>query len=276
MTVQIVTDSSADLPPGFAAEHGVTVVPLQVLIEGVNYKDGVDLTPEQFYEKMRASKKLPQTAQPCPHDMQVAYEAAARKGPVIGVHLSSALSGTYQTAVSIARSISPSIRVFDSLTGSGGLARLIREAVHMAGAGASAEEIENRCRELRGPSRTVVLLNTLENAIKGGRVNPLAGMAAGVLGIKAIVYVNDAGAVEVIDKVRGRGRALARLLDMAAESAGDWHDRVVAVCHGLVPEEAEAFAAQVRARFHPKEIIMSTISATIGTYAAEGAILFSY
>ncbi|MDF2629364.1 MAG: protein DegV family [Symbiobacteriaceae bacterium] len=276
MTVQIVTDSGADIPPALAAAHGISVVPLQVLIDGVSYRDGVDLTPMMFYEKMRTAKKLPQTSQPTPHDVESAYRAAAERGPVVGVHLSSALSGTWETASMAARSISETIRVFDSRTGSAGIGLMAMRAAELARGGATAAEIWAYLEAWRAETHTLVALNTLENAVRGGRVNPLAGMAARLLHVKPIVHVTRAGKVEPIDRVRGRERALERTLDLAGELRKNWADRRVAVAHGGAAEEAKAFARRVRERFNPAEVWETEIGATIGTYSAEGAILFSF
>ncbi|HWI65525.1 MAG TPA: DegV family protein [Symbiobacteriaceae bacterium] len=276
MTVQIVTDSGSDLTPELAAANGITVVPLQVLIDGTSYRDGVDLTPEMFYAKLRTAKKLPQTSQPTPHDVVTAYRSAAEKGPVIGVHLSSALSGTWQTATMAARTVSDKIRVFDTLTGSGGVALMALRAAEAARNGATAAEIWALLESWRSQTYTLVALNTLENAVKGGRVSPLAGMAAALLHVKPIVQVTRAGKVEPIDRVRGRAKALDRVLDLAAEFRKDWSGARVVVAHGGCLGDAAAFAEKVRARFAPAEILPLEIGATIGTYAAEGAILLSF
>lgn len=276
MTLQIITDSGSDLAPELAREHGITVVPLQILIGGNSYRDGVDLTPVDFYAKMREARDLPKTSQPTPHDLLMAYQAAAERGPVIGIHLSAALSGTWQSAIMAARSVNDQIRVFDSRTGSGGLTLMVLEASRMARAGAGPDEVWQRLEEMRPASRTLVLLNTLENAVKGGRVSPFAGMAASLLGIKPIVHVTPEGKVEALDKVRGRQRAIERLLDLAAEQRSSWADQTVVVGHGHCADEAAAFAERVRERFCPREIRTLWIGATIGTYAAEGALLLSF
>jgi DegV family protein with EDD domain len=276
LTVQLITDSGADLTPEQAAACGVIVVPLQVEIDQQHFRDGVDLTPEQFYDRMRTARHLPKTSQPTPHALQAAYREALERGPVIGIHVSSALSGTWQSAAMAARELTGSIQVFDSRTGSGGMAMMVMEAAAMARDGAGTAQIIRRLEAMRAETRTAVALNTLENAVKGGRVSPLAGMAAMLLGVKPIITVLPDGSVSVADRVRGRARALDRLLEMAAAERSDWPGRRVAVAHGNCPADAEAFAARVRERFGPKELVMMPIGATIGSHAAEGAILFSY
>jgi DegV family protein with EDD domain len=277
MTIQIVTDSGSDLPPALAKQHGITVVPLQVLIGGQTYQDGVDLTPGEFYQKLREHRELPKTSQPTPHDLLTAYKAALARGPVVAIHVSGALSGTFQTATMVARDLSEQIHIFNSRTGSAAQTMLALEAAEMAQAGAEVPEILRRLEQRRAVSHTFMLLNTLENAVKGGRVSPLAGMAANLLGIKAIVAVTDAGTVVSAEKVRGRAKAIDRLLELGAEHGGDdWSQRRVAVAHCACPEEAEAFAARVRERYQPRDILLMEVGATIGTYAAEGGLLFSF
>jgi DegV family protein with EDD domain len=276
MTVQIVTDTASDLAPSQAAAANVTIVPLQVLIGGHNYRDRFELQPERFYALMREHKDLPKTSLPAPSEMMAAYKDALARGPVLGIHVSSALSGTYQGAVIAAQSVSGQIRVFDTLNGSGGTALMVLEAARMAREGASIDAIWQRLEQMRSEMKTLVALHTLENAVRGGRVSPLAGMAAKLLHVKPVVHVDKEGKVVPIDRVRGWTKALDRLLDMAAEIRHDWQDRVVAVAHGNARAEAEAFAQRVRERFSPKEVLFLEIGAAIGTYSAEGAILFSF
>jgi DegV family protein with EDD domain len=275
MTVQIVTDSASDLPPALASQYGIRIAPLHVQFGAETFVDGRTITPEAFYAKMRAAKELPKTSQPTPHDMMQAYREALAAGPVIGIHVSSKLSGTYQTAVMAAGMIDPSIQVFDSLSGSGGLARMAITAARMAQGGATVPAIMAELERLRATTQVVVGLNTLENAVKGGRVSPLAGLAAGMLGIKPLLNVRE-GAVIPLDKVRGRTRMIERLLEMAAERCQDWSDRQVWVNHALCEAEATGLAERIRQRFNPKEVFVGPIGAVIGTYAAEGALVLAF
>lgn len=275
MTVQIVTDSASDMPSELAAQYGIRIAPLHVQVGDETYADGRTITPELFYQKMRASKELPKSSQPTPHDMMAAYQDALQAGPVIGIHVSSRLSGTYQTAVMTAGMVHQSIEVFDSLSGSGGLTIMAVAAAQMAQAGASVKEILAELAQMRARTEVLVGLNTLENAVKGGRVSPLAGFAATLLGVKPLVHVKE-GTVIPFDKVRGRGRMIDRMVEVAAERCQDWSNRTVWVNHGLAAAEAEALAERVRQQFRPKAVHLGVIGAAIGTYAAEGALLLAF
>lgn len=275
MTVQIVTDSASDMPPELAAQYGIRIAPLHVQFGDETYADGRTITPELFYQKMRASKELPKTSQPTPHDMMAAYQEALQAGPVIGIHVSSRLSGTYQTAVMTAGMVHQSIEVFDSLSGSGGLTIMAITAAQMAQAGATVKEILADLEQMRARTEVLVGLNTLENAVKGGRVSPLAGFAATLLGVKPLVNVKE-GSVIPFDKVRGRGRMIDRLVEVAAERCQDWSNRTVWVNHGLAEAEALALAERIRQQLRPKAVHVGVIGAAIGTYAAEGALLVAF
>lgn len=275
MTVQIVTDSASDMDLELAAQYGIRIAPLHVQFGDETYSDGRTISPALFYQKMRAAKELPKTSQPTPHDMMAAYQEAMQAGPVIGIHVSSKLSGTYQTAVMSAGMVHQSIEVFDSLSGSGGLTIMAVRAAEMAKAGATVKEILAELEQLRARTEVMVGLNTLENAVKGGRVSPLAGFAATLLGVKPIVHVKG-GLVIPFDKVRGRARMIDRMLEVAAERCQDWSNRLVCVNHGLAEAEAQALAERVRQQFRPKEVRIGVIGAAIGTYAAEGAIALCF
>lgn len=278
MAVQIVTDSASDLTPALAERYGITVVPLHVTIEGETYRDGLDLTPAEYYHRMRSARRLPTTSQPTPRELEMAYRSALTRGPVLAVHVSSALSGTVANATMVAREMGEQVTVYDSLSGSGGLALLAVAAAEMAAGGEPPAAILNRLAAMREESQTLVLLETLENAVKGGRVSPLTGMAAGLLGVKPVVHVSPEGKVVPIAKVRGRAKAVERLLAMAAEGSRNWAERrvVVAFAGSETEQEAAELAGRVRERFGPKEILMLPIGAAIGTYTSEGALLFSF
>jgi DegV family protein with EDD domain len=274
MTVQIITDSGSDLSPTLIGSHAITVVPLQVLIDGQTYLDGQDLSTTEFYAKMKAAPSLPKTSQPTPHALEEAYRTARERGPVIGIHLSGALSGTWQTATMVAKRLDGDIPVIDSRTGSGALCLMVLEAARMAAAGAGVDAIVRRVEEMHAQTYTLVMMNTLENAVKGGRVTAMAGMVGALLGIKPIVQMTRQGKVETVDKVRGRQRSIDRVLEIAGSWGIDWTERQIVIGHGACLEEATKLGIRAKERFAPKEILLLEIGATIGTYAAEGALLF--
>lgn len=273
MAVQVVTDSGSDLPPDLAARHGISVVPLHVSMGGKEYRDGVELQPDRFYELMKQYPDLPQTSTPSPQEMAEAYRRAGQEGAVLGLHLSSALSGTYQTAVIASRGMEQ-VSVIDSLNGSSGQALLALEAAEKARVGASLSELSAWVRLLVRRVRTLALVDRLENAVKGGRISRVAGLAAEVLDIKPLLHVTDAGKVEQLEKIRGRRKALRRMVELA--EAEGVPGRLIVIGHALSPEDADYLTGEVRKRLEPKEVVVVPMGATIGTYAGQGAITLSY
>lgn len=276
MAVQVITDSGSDLPPDLAEKSGITVVPLHVAIGENNYRDGTDLAPEDFYSLMKQHRDLPRTSTPSPQELSDAYQMAARNGPVLGIHLSSALSGTYQTAVLASRTLESPVAVIDSLTGSAGLALLALEAAEKARAGMRLPELASWLRMTVRRVRTLALVQNLENAVKGGRISRVAGLAAEVLDIKPVLEVTAEGKVEVLEKVRGRKRAMRRLVELALAEAGAGAPQLVVLGHSVCQPEAERLAEAVAEQIKPRRVEVVPVGATIGTYAGPGALVLAY
>lgn len=276
MPVQIVTDSACDLSPEELDRLGITMVPLHVSVGGKHYKDRVELSPAEFYREMAAASELPRTSQPAPQELADAYREASQRGPVLGIHLSSALSGTYQSATLASQMVDATVTLFDSLAGSLGEGLLVLQAVDMAKVGASVSQIVDALRERRQQLTTLVALDTLENAIRGGRVSRLAGVAASLLHLKPIVHVTREGKVERHGQVRGRKAALEYLLQHMAAAERDWASLRVGVAHADCPADADSLIQQIKERFNPKEIIKTEIGSSIGTYAARGGLLVAF
>jgi DegV family protein with EDD domain len=277
MAVQLVTDSGSDIPPHLAGRYGITVVPLYVTVGGREYRDGADLQPEEFYRKMKEAPELPRTATPSPHDLQAAYQSAGRDGDVLGIHLSSALSGTYQAALLAAgNGAAGRVAVIDSLTGSAGQALLVLEAAEKAQSGTGLDELAEWAKNLAPRIRTLALVENLENAVKGGRVSRVAGLAAEVLDIKQLLHVTSRGKVEQLERVRGRRRAMRRLVELAAEEAKVGGPHLVVIGHSVCEGEANRLAEEVRESIKPRRVDVVPVGATIGTYAGPGALVLAY
>lgn len=276
MTVQVVTDSGSDLPPDLAQRSGITVVPLHVTIGESEYRDGSDLEPQAFYALMQQERNLPLTSTPSPQEMSDVYRQASSRGPVLGVHLSSALSSTYQTAVLASRTLKGPVTVVNSLTGSAGLALLALEAAEKARDGMGLDELTSWVRLLVPRVRTVALVQNLENAVKGGRVPRVAGLAAEVLDVKPILEVTKAGKLEILERVRGRRRALRRLVEMAIAEGGTGSPQLVVIGQSICPEEAHRLAETVWEQMSPRRVEVVPIGAAIGTYAGPGALVLAF
>lgn len=281
MTIKIITDTSCDLPDSIIKELNIEMIPLRVSFEdGETYLDRYELSPDLFIAKMRASNSLPKTAAPDPAMMIKSFEKGlAEAGEVLFISLSSPLSSTYQNA-HLARSMigSDRIKIFDSLTASLGTGITIIKAAHLVKQGLEMEDLLDRLIEIRSNRVMLFTLDTLENLVRGGRLKKYEGMTGDFLNIKPIMKINPEGLTEVIEKVRGRKKAIKRLLEMVDEFGGEYlSDKIIGISHLNCLDEARDMAEAIKRRYHPREnIIISDIGATIGTYVGEGGILVTF
>lgn len=273
MSVTIITDSTADLPKEIIEEYGIKVLPLTVNFGDRTYRDGVDLTPLQFYELLAKSSELPTTSQINPPSFISAYDEEIKKGnSVLSIHLSSKGSGTYQSAIIAKNTLnSDKIAAIDSLGYSMGLGLQVLEAARMAREGADIQEIENRTLADRSRMQYIFGVDTLEYLKKGGRLSATRAAIATVMNIKPILQVKE-GELEVLDKVRGRKKVLSRIVEIASERGKDLSDQTMAIVHAERLEDAEKMRDMVKERFNPKEIIISDIGCVIGTHAGPGTL----
>ena len=241
MSVKIVTDSTADLPSDIVSELGITVVPANVRFGNAAYKDGVDLSSEEFFDKLVNGPDFPTTSQPSIGEFKDAYERVAEGADgIVSVHVSGKLSGTMNSATqgaSQAEADCP-IEVLDTRQASMGSGLVAMAAARAAQDGASVEEAADAARSAIARSQCFALLDTLEYLIKGGRIGKARGAIGKLLRIKPMIILRD-GEVNDLAKERARSRAVARLRRTAEEFAPL---AAVAVMHSTNPDEASALA----------------------------------
>lgn len=221
--IRILTDSAADLTPADRARPGVTVVPLQVVFSnGDTALDGVDITGDAYYERLKGEEKLPRTSQPSPDQFIEVFEQARAAGDqVVAVLLSSTLSGTWQCARLAAETCEfEDLWVVDSHTGSQGEAVLVREALRLRDEqGCTAEQIAAALEELKGRIRILGVVDSLKHLHKGGRLPAAVALVGGALGIKPVLSVMD-GEIRLADTARGRPGALVALFKQIDKLGG--------------------------------------------------------
>ncbi len=276
--IKIITDSAADLPTETARKYGIGIVPLLVSFPEKTYADGVDLTPDQFYQKLKRAPRLPVTSQPSPQDFIDAFQPELEKGnTVIAITLSSALSGTYDSARLACDALDESgrrIHLVDSLGASNGEGLLVLLAARMAAEGSGPSDIILAVQEARRRLTHLFTLDTMENLVKGGRIGKAKGTIGDLLNIKPVLYIDDAGKIDLRDKVRGSKKALRYLASAVTETAGLYG--LFAVSHANRPDEAEELSNNIRQRFPEAEVLIGTIGATIGTHTGEGCLALFY
>ncbi|MCB1040355.1 MAG: DegV family protein [Acidimicrobiales bacterium] len=264
MPVKIVTDSAADLTPEQVVANDVTVVPLTIRFGDDEYVDGVDLTPQAFYDKMAELDVLPATAAPSPGAFEAAFRTAGADGdPVVCVNLSSALSATMQSAQTAARAIGDEldVRVIDSRSITAGLGLQVLAAAEAAADGASADDVVRIVEGLTGRTKVFGALDTLDNLKKGGRIGGAQAMIGSILSIKPIIDIST-GSVEEAGKQRTRKKAMTWLRDKLFEQPDVGS---VAVCHGCSDDVAE-LAELISPRYGADRITTWTIGPVIGSH----------
>ncbi|MFL0245679.1 DegV family protein [Candidatus Clostridium stratigraminis] len=273
--LQLVTDSSADLPKALIDKYDIHVVPLTITIDGKEYQEGIDLTPQDFHKMLNNSKELPKTSQPSPGAFSDLFKILAGKGSILCLTISSELSGTYQSAC-IGRDMSQvDVTVFDTLAGSLAHGLQLIAARKLANEGLSIEKIVEFLMEYRKDSNILVLLDTLENIVKGGRLSKLQGSLAKVLDIKVILE-NDEGKVKLTEKVRGKKKFLKRIIELIGERKTDFKDTVFGITHIDNLEDAEYLRDAIINKYKPKDVIINYMGATMGTYAGKGGMIVSF
>ena len=277
--VGIVTDSTSDLPPEELASLGVIMVPLTVHFGDEHVRDWLDMTAEQFYPRLAAFDGLPTTSQPSPADFTEAYTRFAEQGvdEIVSIHLSAALSGTYESAMLAAKTSPVPVRVINGRSASQGTGLIVKAAVTARDAGGNAAAVEATALNVADECRLFFLLDTLDYLVKGGRAGKAAGLAASLLNIKPVLEVNQEGIIEPYKKVRGKAQAIAALAQHVAEESASKGTLRVALLHACCPEAAQELEdAIVAAGADVEWASHGAIGAVIGVYTGPGAIGCAY
>jgi DegV family protein with EDD domain len=273
MPVVVVTDSTAHLPEGFAVRHAVRVVPLHVVMDDEVGLDGIDIGPVQLATAL-SQRRLVTTSRPSPHEFAKVFQAEFDAGAsaVVSVHLSRHLSGTWDSARLAAEEIGPDrVRVVDSRTTGMGLGFAALRAAAAAASGASAEEVEAAAVDAAALTKTFFMVETLEYLRRGGRIGAAAALVGTALAVKPVLHVAD-GRIVPLEKVRTTSRALARLVDLAADAAGSGRVEL-AVHHLAAPERASELATRLEERL-PRSAgcVVSELGAVIGAHTGPGVL----
>lgn len=281
MTIKIITDGSSDLPEGLAEQLDITVIPLSVDLGTDNYKS--DLDRNYFYTRMRQEEELPKTSSPSPMDFLIKFkEALAEKKDVLVLACTSKISSTYNHAVMAKNMLeeegyeSQKVEILDSKTASIGLGLLVVNAVNWSKKGLHFNELLSTMMHQIQETRTYFTLETLENVIKGGRLDKFKGKVASVLNIKLVMRANEDGEIEVVDKIRGTQKALKYLINKIGETWNQSNNKVLAVAHSNCEDRAKEFIKEVLAKYPFEQVIVTNIGPVIGTYAGEGGIVVAY
>lgn len=275
--VALVTDSTASLPPEVAEKHGIVVVPLQVVIGAKCYDEGVEggATAETVAQALREWTPV-STSRPSPAAMLEVYEQAAAAGAtaIVAVHLSSELSGTYESAQLAARDAPVPVTTVDSRQLGMATGFAVISAAEVLAAGGSPEEAAETVRRRTADTTSLFYVDTLEYLRRGGRIGAAAALLGSALSVKPLLQLED-GRIGMREKVRTAGRALARLEELAVAAAGE-RQVDVAVAHLANPERAGLLAENLRGRLAAnlgdREVVVGEVGAVIGAHVGPGMV----
>ncbi|WP_372735927.1 DegV family protein [Nocardioides sp.] len=276
MPVVVVTDSTATLPADLAAEKGIVVVPLQVIIGAEVFDEGSQgATPALVAEALREFLPV-STSRPTPAALLEVYERLAAEGAteIVSVHLSAEMSGTYESAQLAAREASIPVLTVDTRQVGVATGYAAISAAEVAAEGGSADEAASAARARAEAAYSLFYVDTLEYLRRGGRIGAAAALLGGALAVKPLLQIED-GKVASLERVRTSGRALARLEELAVQDAGD---RPVDVCvaHLSSPERAETLSAHLASRLEEnlegREVRCAELGAVLGAHVGPGML----
>ena len=269
----IVVDSTADFPEAPDRFPNWRVVPLYVRFGDESFRDYVELTPEQFYARLRTASETPSTSQPTPGDFLAAYEELAGYERILSVHIAAKLSGTIESARAAARELGDDrVRTIDSESASAAIAMLGLAIQRRLEQGTTDEEVDALVERYRSEAGLLFTVDTLEYLARGGRIGRARAWAGELLNIKPILSIAD-GEVLPIKRVRGNQKAVQEFARAFAEKTHDTPDLHVGIAHAEAPEREKALRALV-ADLRPRAQldISTTLGAVVGTHAGPGTV----
>lgn len=275
--VAIVIDSTAFIPQETLEQYPIHVIPLNLHWGKESQLDGVDITVDEFYERLQQEASLPTTSQPSAGRFLEFFNKVAEEAEsIVGIFISSDLSGTYASAHAAVDMLGDfPIEIVDCRSTSlvQGILALI--AARAAESGKDYKEVADTVRRLVPHTRLMFVVDTLEYLHKGGRIGGARHLLGSVLSIKPLLSVVD-GRIEPLASVRTKKKAVKRLLEIAREDTAGMQKLHVGVIHASAPEEGEALCRQVAEQLAPQELMLSQLSPVVGAHVGPGAVGFGY
>ena len=273
--IAIITDSTNDLPAELRKKFDIRVVPLTIIWGDRQYQDGVEITPQEFYAQLGVNPAHPSTSQPTPQDFVRAYESAADDGAsaILAVTISSAMSGTYESAHTAGEGFRLPVHVVDSKSNSMSLGWQILAAARAREGGVGVEGMIAAAETVRNNLHYHIVLDTLEYLVKGGRIAGAAKFIGNVLNIKPQIRVNhQSGSVEAGDISRTRARAIETLYKGFFRKVDTTKPLRIAVLHNAAYEDAAQLAEKISKDYNPVELITGLVSPVLGAHTGPRAI----
>ena len=272
MKVKIVTDSTADLPPRLVEELGITVVPAYVKFGRETYRDRVDISEDEFYQRLLSDPVHPSTEPPTPQDFADVYQKLCQEADgIISIHVSGKLSATYNSALRGKELIETEcpIEVVDSQSVTMGLGLIVTAANTLAESGMSLPQVAEEVKQIIPSIHLIGLLDTLKYLVLGGRIGKAKALLGSVLSVKPMLTMKD-GELEPAGQVRNRANGIDELFDFV-KNAKDIQD--LAIVYSTTPDEAQALAERMDSIFTKERIRLARLGPALGVHTGPG-ILF--
>ena len=271
MAIRIVTDSTSDIPAALAEQLGVVVVPANVVIDDVNYRDGIDMTSDEFYQRLVSGPRLPTTSQPSVGTFQAAYQEILEQGDeIVSIHVSGKLSGTVNSAEQAKASLGDSapIEVVDSEAASIALTLIVMGAAEAVHGSSSRGEVAEQVRRDLSRTSAAFALDTLEYLQKGGRIGKAQAFMGSLLSVKPILTLVD-GEVHPLERPRNHQRAMRRLQELTREKG-------TITRLGVIYSTDEEWAAELRDSLGDllpaEQVVTARFGPALGTYVGPRAV----
>ena len=269
MAVKIVTDRTADIPSQLVKDLDIALIPLYVIFGSTSYRSGIDITEDEFYQKLQGPV-WPTTSQPTPQDFVDVYNQCAKGADgILSIHLSSKLSGTINAADQAKKlaNVKCPIEIIDSLEVSMATGLIVVAAARMAKAGKRLTEIADSVRKMVSNTKLLILFDTLEYLAKGGRIGKARSILGSILNVKPLLTLKD-GEFVPVTQVHSRSKGKEKLLEFI-RNAKDIE--ALAVVYTTTPDEAKELAASITAI--PKaSIIVAQVGSALGVHGGPGAL----
>ncbi|MBN2085685.1 MAG: DegV family protein [Anaerolineales bacterium] len=269
----IVTDSTAYIPAPLVQQYGIRVAPLTLIWGNETFHDGTEITPPEFYKRLKTDKVMPSTSQTTPAEFKKEFTPILEAGDsILAILISSKLSGTVDSAVQAkAEFPNAQIEIVDTLTTAMALGYCTLAAARAAADGAGLADAAAVARQAVDSSGVIFVVDTLEFLRRGGRIGGAAAFVGTALNMKPLLTVKD-GKVDALEKVRTKRKATERMLDIVEERIGSRRPLRIASLQAAAEEEAKTLLETAGKRFHPEESIFSEVSPVIGTHVGPGTI----
>ncbi len=275
--VIILTDSTAYLPDEMIKQYPIHVIPLTLIWEGKSYKDGVDITPDEFYVKLSGSDSLPKTSQVSVHEYEEAFQKLIDMGyEILNLGLSSEISSSYFSAVQAAKSFDKDkIVVIDTKLVSMALGFQVLAAARAAKTGATLAECKTIAEDAYSKIGVFFTVDTLKYLAAGGRINSAKRLLGSALNIKPILEIRD-GKIELLESVISKKKAIRRMISLVEKGINGRKPVRLSVFHALDHDAAVLLQAEIKNLFNPEEEILSFVSPVVGAHVGPGTIAIAF